>query len=151
MLVALTSLAWLTASFGNVSFDFGGAPDFAASVLGAGILALAWLAAVGAGCAAAPGPAAVRESRPTTFEASPANVAHDLSQPITSIMTNASAALRWLDRDPPDLGEVKAALQRIEGEGERAGSFVAKLHGSSRQDMSGDAGLDTTRRGSAPS
>ena len=40
-------------------------------------------------------------------------VAHELSQPLNAILNNAEAALSFLDRDVPDLAEVRDALQDI--------------------------------------
>ena len=39
-----------------------------------------------------------------------ASIAHEVRQPIAAAVTNAQAALRWLDRNPPDLEEVGQAL-----------------------------------------
>jgi signal transduction histidine kinase len=42
-----------------------------------------------------------RESRLTAMAALSASVAHEINQPLTSMVTNASAGLRWLDKDVP--------------------------------------------------
>jgi signal transduction histidine kinase len=39
-----------------------------------------------------------------------ASIAHEIKQPITAARTYAAAALRFLDKDPPDVAEVRAAL-----------------------------------------
>jgi signal transduction histidine kinase len=40
-------------------------------------------------------------------------VAHELSQPLNAILNNAESAISFLDRDPPDLMEVRDALVEI--------------------------------------
>lgn len=56
-----------------------------------------------------------------------ASIAHEVNQPLMATVTNGEAALRWLRRDPPDLGEVAAGLGRIVSEGRRAGEIVARI------------------------
>jgi C4-dicarboxylate-specific signal transduction histidine kinase len=55
-----------------------------------------------------------------------ASIAHEVSQPIAATVTNAQAALRWLGRRPPDLEEVRRALDRIVRDGNRAGDVVGR-------------------------
>src|SRR5262249_58212107 len=43
-------------------------------------------------------------------------LAHQLSQPLTSILSNAQAARRILAREPVDLDEIRASLEDIVGE-----------------------------------
>ena len=40
-------------------------------------------------------------------------IAHEVTQPLTAMMANAVAGLRWLDRSTPDLDEAKTAFNRI--------------------------------------
>ena len=49
-----------------------------------------------------------------------ASIAHEIAQPVAAAVTNADAALRWLDRRPPDLAEVRQSLSRIRENGVRA-------------------------------
>jgi signal transduction histidine kinase len=46
-------------------------------------------------------------------------IAHEVRQPLTGIVTNASAALRWLGRSPPDHDRVRAALDRVQSNSHR--------------------------------
>jgi C4-dicarboxylate-specific signal transduction histidine kinase len=46
---------------------------------------------------------------------------------LASIATNGSAALRWLTRATPDLGEAKAALERVVGEAHRASDVLGTI------------------------
>lgn len=57
-----------------------------------------------------------RENKLINIEAVMAAIAHEIRQPLTAISTNGSAALRFLGKTPPDINEVRAALQRIIGQ-----------------------------------
>jgi signal transduction histidine kinase len=50
-----------------------------------------------------------------------------VNQPLAAVVTNAGASLRWLDNDPPDLGEARAGLERILKAGRRAGDIIGRL------------------------
>jgi PAS domain S-box-containing protein len=56
-----------------------------------------------------------------------ASIAHEVNQPITSTVSNAEAALLWLNRQPPDLDEVGQALARIVDDGHRAGEVIGRI------------------------
>jgi C4-dicarboxylate-specific signal transduction histidine kinase len=55
------------------------------------------------------------------------SIAHEVNQPIAATVTNAEAALRWLDRQPADLEEVRQALVRIIKDGKRAGDVIGRI------------------------
>jgi C4-dicarboxylate-specific signal transduction histidine kinase len=55
-----------------------------------------------------------------------ASIAHEINQPLTGVITNAEACLRWLDGDA-DLGEARAAARRIVRDGERASGVIRQL------------------------
>ncbi len=56
-----------------------------------------------------------------------ASIAHEVNQPIAATVTNAQAALRWLDARPPDLEETRQALGRIVKNGIRAGDVLDRI------------------------
>jgi C4-dicarboxylate-specific signal transduction histidine kinase len=56
-----------------------------------------------------------------------ASIAHEVNQPIAATVTNAQAALRWLDSRPPDLEETRQALARIVNSGIRAGNVLDRI------------------------
>jgi signal transduction histidine kinase len=60
-----------------------------------------------------------RDNKLLNAQAITATIAHEVRQPLTAIATNASAALRFLGRVPPDHEEVRAALNRIIGDSHR--------------------------------
>jgi PAS domain S-box-containing protein len=56
-----------------------------------------------------------------------AALAHEIKQPIAASVTSASACLRWLAHDPPDLERARTAAARIEQEGNRAAEIINSL------------------------
>jgi PAS domain S-box-containing protein len=68
-------------------------------------------------------------SRQTTMGVMTASIAHEVSQPLAAIVTNASAGLRWLEGPEPDPAEVRATLTRIVSEGHRASKVIASIRG----------------------
>src|SRR5207245_8438474 len=56
-----------------------------------------------------------------------ASIAHEVNQPITAAVTNAQAALRWLQAEPPHLDEVRLALGRIVRDGNRSGDVITRV------------------------
>ncbi|KMO32191.1 histidine kinase [Methylobacterium variabile] len=58
-----------------------------------------------------------------------ATMAHEINQPLAAVVTNGEAALRWLKRPSPDLGEATDALARAVANGRRASEIVARIRG----------------------
>jgi signal transduction histidine kinase len=56
-----------------------------------------------------------------------ASIAHEVSQPITGVVTNADAALRWLGGQPPDLEKVRYSLNEIIKDGSRAADVIGRM------------------------
>jgi C4-dicarboxylate-specific signal transduction histidine kinase len=56
-----------------------------------------------------------------------ASIAHEINQPIGAARNNAHAALRFLAREPPDLVEVKEALDCVVSETYRAGDILGGI------------------------
>jgi PAS domain S-box-containing protein len=75
-------------------------------------------------------------TRRTTMGAMTASIAHELRQPLASLITNANAGLRWLDRAEPQLEEASAAFRRIVDNGNRASTVVAGIRSMFRKDLS---------------
>lgn len=68
-----------------------------------------------------------RENRLTAMEALSASIAHEINQPLASMITNADAGLRWLLRPEPQRDRVEAALRRIVADGHRANKIVTGI------------------------
>ena len=56
-----------------------------------------------------------------------ASIGHDLNQFIVAILTNGSACLHWLSREPADLDEGAAAVRRIMRDAALAGDFIGSI------------------------
>jgi hypothetical protein len=56
-----------------------------------------------------------------------ASLSHEITQPIASTRIYARAAQNFLDMQPPDLGEVREALDGIVGEVGRAGDIIDRI------------------------
>ena len=66
-------------------------------------------------------------SRVATLSALSGSLAHELSQPLTSILTNAQAGQRFMSQDPPDLVELRAIFADIVSADRRAGEIIERL------------------------
>src|SRR5262249_7369634 len=56
-----------------------------------------------------------------------ASLTHEVNQPLAGIVTRASAALRWLRADKPNVEKAEAALEGIVAAGHRASDIVASV------------------------
>ena len=56
-----------------------------------------------------------------------ASIAHEIKQPIATARNNARAALNFLGRHPPDLRELKEALDCIVADADRAGDIIDRI------------------------
>jgi len=62
-----------------------------------------------------------------------ASVAHELSQPVGAIATYASAALRWLNANPPNIAEAASAVSRIQSSSRHAAQILTRIKDFSRR------------------
>jgi len=58
-----------------------------------------------------------------------ASLVHEITQPIATARNNARAAMHFLARNPPDLGEVKEALACLVGDTDRAEKIIDGVRG----------------------
>jgi len=56
-----------------------------------------------------------------------ASIAHEINQPLASVVTNAHAAETWLSHDPPNLERARATLERIIRDGHSAAEVVRRI------------------------
>jgi signal transduction histidine kinase len=56
-----------------------------------------------------------------------ASIAHEVSQPVAATVTNAQAALRWLNGQAPVLEEARQALADIVNDGDRASQVIDRV------------------------
>jgi PAS domain S-box-containing protein len=66
-------------------------------------------------------------SRVSTMGELVASISHELAQPITVTTAHAKASLRWLQRDPPELTEVRKGTERIVEAGVLASEIINRL------------------------
>jgi C4-dicarboxylate-specific signal transduction histidine kinase len=66
-------------------------------------------------------------TRVTTLGELATSIAHEVYQPLTAIAANAEAGLLFLDRENPDLGEVRDALRQIIMDGNRADEVIRRV------------------------
>lgn len=74
-----------------------------------------------------------RVARATTVGQLTSSIAHEINQPLMSIVANAGASLRWLNRDPARLDKARIGLEEIVSEGERAGEIIRSLQSLTRR------------------
>jgi PAS domain S-box-containing protein len=66
----------------------------------------------------------MRVAQLTTIAEMAASIAHEIKQPLTSIMVAGDASLRWLAKIPPNLEEVREGIRRIVDAGQRANQVI---------------------------
>ena len=74
-----------------------------------------------------------RIARITTMGELAASIAHELNQPLGSIVMSGDACLRWLAAEPPNLGEARQAVEAIIRDGTRASSVLVRTRGLLRR------------------
>ena len=62
------------------------------------------------------------------------SIAHEVNQPLFAIVSNAQTAKRLLDRQQPDMEEVRDALSDIVGDGNRAASIIKHIRALVRKE-----------------
>jgi C4-dicarboxylate-specific signal transduction histidine kinase len=68
-----------------------------------------------------------RVARVTALSTLTASIAHEVSQPLSGIMTNASTCLRMLAADPPDVDGARETARRTIRDGNRASDVIARV------------------------
>ena len=71
-----------------------------------------------------------------------ASIAHEVNQPLTALIANAGAGLRWLAGDKPRLRQARQALTRIVRDGNRASEVIARIRALVRRTDSERGRLD---------
>jgi PAS domain S-box-containing protein len=69
----------------------------------------------------------IRAARIATMGELTALIAHEINQPLAAVATDASAALRWLAADPPNLDEVREAASGAVREANRASLVIERI------------------------
>ena len=66
-------------------------------------------------------------SRVATLGALTASIAHEINQPLSGIITNASTGLRMLNADPPNVEGARETTRRTLRDGNRASEVITRL------------------------
>jgi PAS domain S-box-containing protein len=62
-----------------------------------------------------------------------ASIAHEVNQPLSGVVANGSACLRWLAGNAPNMEEAREAARRIVRDGKRAGEIIARIRSLTRR------------------
>jgi C4-dicarboxylate-specific signal transduction histidine kinase len=69
----------------------------------------------------------MRMTRAATMGELTTTIAHEINQPLTAVVADVSASLRWLAQQPPDLEETRSALAMAVREANRASDVVGRI------------------------
>jgi PAS domain S-box-containing protein len=81
-------------------------------------------------------------TRVTTLGEMAASIAHEVNQPLTAVIANANASLRWLAAATPNLDEVRDAVSRIIRDGNRASEVIGRIRALVKKDDTEKTPLD---------
>lgn len=56
-----------------------------------------------------------------------ASIAHEVNQPLTAVVANAEASLRWLNREQPDLAAARRSVEWVISDGYRASDVIRRV------------------------
>jgi signal transduction histidine kinase len=71
-----------------------------------------------------------------------ASIAHEISQPLSAVVTNGQAALQWLSAEPPNVTNARVAAERIVRDGKDAGEVVRRIRALFRKTALAKVDLD---------
>ncbi|KAI3590611.1 hypothetical protein D9X30_4096 [Cupriavidus sp. U2] len=66
-------------------------------------------------------------SRVTTLGQLAASIAHEVTQPMAAIVTCGSSALRWLQRDEPEIAEATESIEQVIRDASRANDIIRQI------------------------
>jgi PAS domain S-box-containing protein len=71
-----------------------------------------------------------------------ASIAHEVNQPLTAVVSNGNACLRWLAAQPPNLAKAVEAAERIVRDGKGAGEVVRRIRALFKRAAHEEVSLD---------
>lgn len=83
-----------------------------------------------------------RATRTATVGEFAASIAHEINQPLTAVVANGYACLRWLSAEPPALSRAKEATERIVRDGKGAAEVVQRIRSLFKQATLDKSDLD---------
>src|SRR5260370_3472143 len=81
-------------------------------------------------------------ARVTTMGEMAASIAHEVNQPLSGVVINGNACLRWMAADPPNMTEARDAVQRIIRDRKRASEVIARIRNLSKKTSADKEPLD---------
>jgi PAS domain S-box-containing protein len=81
-------------------------------------------------------------ARVTTMGEMAASIAHEVNQPLSGVVINGNACLRWMAGDSPNMVEAREAVQRIIRDGKRASEVIARIRNLSKKSGADKEPLD---------
>jgi PAS domain S-box-containing protein len=72
-------------------------------------------------------------ARITTMGEMATTIAHEVNQPLSGVVINGNACLRWLARESPNLNEAREAIENIIRDGKRASEVITRIRNLSRK------------------
>jgi len=84
-------------------------------------------------------------SRMTSIGALTASIAHEITQPLAAIVSNADSCLIWLAKDQPNLDKARKAAERIVKDGHRAAEVIQSIRAQARRSASEMVLVDPNR------
>jgi PAS domain S-box-containing protein len=55
------------------------------------------------------------------------SIAHEVNQPLSAVITNAEACLRWLDLETPDMAKARRSVEWVVEDGNRASEIIRRV------------------------
>jgi signal transduction histidine kinase len=83
-----------------------------------------------------------RQARQIAMDAMAASIAHEVSQPLAAVATNAEAGLHWLTRARPDLDEARTSFKLIMDDSHRIHEVIVGIRSMFQKDARGRLLLD---------
>ena len=83
-----------------------------------------------------------QDNKLMNLEAMAASISHEIKQPLSAMFANSTAAIRYIQRDPPDLGEAVAALNDVSSDGRRADQILQDIRALFGKDDRGPERID---------
>jgi signal transduction histidine kinase len=83
-----------------------------------------------------------RHARQIAIDAMAASIVHEISQPMTAMVSNANASLMFLTKAPPDVNEARTAVADIIDDGRRIGEVIGGIRSMFKKDAHGRLSLD---------
>ncbi len=76
----------------------------------------------------------VHMSRVMTTAELATSIAHEVNQPLGSILASVGPCLRWLNAQPPDLASARIVLERVATDAERASQVISRIRALVRRE-----------------